>query len=120
MSIKNNKIYLDIFLQSADNIILNNYKNKIEQIFKSKKFTYKILYLPTKKKYYKILRSPHIYKKSIETYGEIIYASNIKLTFLNFENYKQVIYIIKFLKNNIPLNINITFKLKNNVKTNIL
>ena len=35
-------------------------------------------------------------------------------------NYKNIFYLIKFFKNNIPLNINILFKLKNNVKTNIL
>lgn len=116
----NNKIYLNIFLQSADNIVLYNYKNKIEQIFKHNNLNYTIKFLPTKYKYYKILRSPHIYKKSIETYGEKIYSLNFKLIILNLKEYKKIIYIIKFLKNNIPLNINITFKLKNNVKTNIL
>ena len=38
----------------------------------------------------------------------------------NKASYSSIFYIIKFLKYNIPSNINLTFKLKNNVKTNLL
>ena len=48
------------------------YKRQIENIFKRKNYIYTISYLPTKTKRYKILRSPHVYKKSIETYEEKI------------------------------------------------
>lgn len=116
----NNKIYYNIYLQSADNIALYNYKNKIENIFKRKNYIYTISYLPTKTKRYKILRSPHVYKKSIETYEEKIYSLNFKLIISDLKIYKNFFYLSKFLKNNIPLNINIIFKLQNNVKTNIL
>lgn len=116
----NNNIYCNIYLQSADNIALYNYKNKLENIFKRENYIYNISFLPTKTKRYKILRSPHVYKKSIETYEEKIYSINFKLTISNLKNYKKFIYLSKFLKNNIPLNINIIFKLKNNVKTNLL
>ena len=120
MLIKKNKINFNIFLQSADKIALYNYKNKIENLLKREKYIYNISYIPTNTKYYHIIRSPHVYKKSIETFEEKIYSINFKLTILDLKNYKKLIYISKFLKNNIPLNINIIFKLKNNVKTNIL
>lgn len=114
-----NKIYLRILLQGNDKITLYNYKNKIENIFIRENYLYKINYQPIKIKYYSILKSPHVYKKSIETYNEKIYSINFNLITV-FTNYKKLIYIINFLKTNIPLNINIKFTLKYNVKTNIL
>ena len=87
---------------------------------KRSKYLYKITYFPTKTKRYSILRSPHIYKKSIETYNEKIYSLKFDILISDLINYKNIFYLIKFFKNNIPLNINILFKLKNNVKTNIL
>ena len=99
---------LNIYLQSSNNITLFNYKNKIENVFKN----YNI--------HYSILRSPHVYKKSIETFEEKIYKVNFKINNLNFTQFNKIFYILKFIKNNIPLNINITFKLINNVKTIIL
>ena len=85
----NNNIYCNIYLQSADNIALYNYKNKLENIFKRENYIYNISFLPTKTKRYKILRSPHVYKKSIETYEEKIYSINFKLTISNLKNYKK-------------------------------
>lgn len=113
-----NTIYLKIILQSSDKIALFNYKNKIINILNDKKYLYNISYQPTKIKRYTILKSPHVYKKSLETYQEKIYSINFNLKII-FSNYKNLIYILKFLKYNIPLNINIKFILKYNVKTNI-
>lgn len=111
---------LNIYLQSSNNIILFNYKNKIENVFKNYNIHYTIISLPTKTKHYSILRSPHVYKKSIETFEEKIYKVNFKINNLNFTQFNKIFYILKFIKNNTPLNINITFKLINNVKTIIL
>lgn len=113
----NNNIYLNIYLQSADKYVLYNFKIKIENILNKNKYKYLINYLPKKNHHYNILRSPHIYKKSSEAYKEQIYSLNI---IIQTHNYKNLIFFIKFFKNNIPLAINIKFKLKNNVKTNIL
>ena len=66
------------------------------------------------------INSDRFYKKSLETYEEIIYTANYRFTIKNKATYSSIFYIIKFLKYNIPSNINITFKLKNNVKTNLL
>lgn len=111
---------LNIYLQSSNNITLFNYKNKIENVFKIYNVHYTLITLPTKTKHYSILRSPHVYKKSIETFEEKIYKINFKISNLDFLPFTNLFYILKFIKNNIPLNINITFKLINNVKTIIL
>ena len=111
---------LNIYLQSSNNITLFNYKNKIENVIKNYNIHYTIISLPTKTKHYSILISPHVYKKSIETFEEKIYKVNFKINNLNFTQFNYIFYILKFIKNNIPLNINITFKLINNVKTIIL
>lgn len=120
MYIKDN-IIINIYLQSSDKISFKNIKNKINYILKIYNIkNYNIINLPKKKHKYTILRSPHIYKKSLESYEEIIYTSNYRFTITNKSNYTTIFYIIKFLKYNIPLNTNITFKLENDVKKNIL
>lgn len=116
----NNSILLDIYLKSSNNITLYNYKNKIESVFKNNNINYKLNYLPNKTKQYSILRSPHVYKKSLETFEEKIYKLNFRINIINYKQYLKLFYILKFIKNNMPLNINITFKLSNNVKTIIL
>ena len=116
----NNSILLNIYLKSSNNITLYNYKNKIESVFKNNNINYKLNYLPNKTKQYSILRSPHVYKKSLETFEEKIYKLNFKINIINYKQYLKLFYILKFIKNNLPLNINITFKLSNNVKTIIL
>lgn len=119
-SILNNSILLNIYLKSSNNITLYNYKNKIESVFKNNNINYKLNYLPNKTKQYSILRSPHVYKKSLETFEEKIYKLNFRINIINYKQYLKLFYILKFIKNNMPLNINITFKLSNNVKTIIL
>lgn len=120
MYIKDN-IIINIYLQSSNKISFKNLKNKINYILKIYNIkNYSIINLPKKKHKYTILRSPHIYKKSLESYEEIIYTSNYRFTITNITNYTNIFYIIKFLKYNTPLNTNITFKLENNVKENIL
>lgn len=116
----NNSILLNIYLRSSNNITLYNYKNKIESVFKNNNINYKLNYLPNKTKQYSILRSPHVYKKSLETFEEKIYKLNFRINIINYKQYLKLFYILKFIKNNMPLNINITFKLSNNVKTIIL
>lgn len=116
----NNSILLNIYLKSSNNITLYNYKNKIESVFKNNNINYKLNYLPKKTKQYSILRSPHVYKKSLETFEEKIYKLNFRINIINYKQYLKLFYILKFIKNNLPLNINITFKLSNNVKTIIL
>lgn len=116
----NNSILLNIYLKSSNNITLYNYKNKIESVFKNNNINYKLNYLPNKIKQYSILRSPHVYKKSLETFEEKIYKLNFRINIINYKQYLKLFYILKFIKNNMPLNINITFKLSNNVKTIIL
>lgn len=116
----NNSILLNIYLKSSNNITLYNYKNKIESVFKNNNIIYKLNYLPNKTKQYSILRSPHVYKKSLETFEEKIYKLNFRINIINYKQYLKLFYILKFIKNNMPLNINITFKLSNNVKTIIL
>lgn len=115
-----NSILLNIYLKSSNNITLYNYKNKIESVFKNNNINYKLNYLPNKTKQYSILRSPHVYKKSLETFEEKIYKLNFRINIINYKQYLKLFYILKFIKNNMPLNINITFKLSNNVKTIIL
>lgn len=116
----NNSILLNIYLKSSNNITLYNYKNKIESVFRNNNINYKLNYLPNKTKQYSILRSPHVYKKSLETFEEKIYKLNFRINIINYKQYLKLFYILKFIKNNLPLNINITFKLSNNVKTIIL
>lgn len=116
----NNSILLNIYLKSSNNITLYNYKNKIESVFKNNNINYKLNYLPNKTKQYSILRSPHVYKKSLETFEEKIYKLNFRINIINYKQYLKLFYILKFIKNNMPLNVNITFKLSNNVKAIIL
>lgn len=121
MYIIKDNITINIYLQSSDKITFTNYQNKLKSLLKIYNIkNYSIINLPKKIKRYTILRSPHIYKKSLETYEEIIYTTNYRFTIKNKATYSSIFYIIKFLKYNIPSNINITFKLKNNVKTNLL
>lgn len=121
MYIIKDNITINIYLQSSDKITFTNYQNKLKSLLKIYNIkNYTIINLPKKIKRYTILRSPHVYKKSLETYEEIIYTANYRFTIKNKATYSSVFYIIKFLKYNIPSNINITFKLKNNVKTNLL
>lgn len=121
MYIIKDNITINIYLQSSDKITFTNYQNKLKSLLKIYNIkNYTIINLPKKIKRYTILRSPHVYKKSLETYEEIIFTANYRFTIKNKVTYSSIFYIIKFLKYNIPSNINITFKLKNNVKTNLL
>lgn len=115
-----NSILINIYLQSADQITLINYITKIKLLFNNNNINFNLITLPTKFKRYYILRSPHIYKKSLETFEERIYSFNLKLNVKNYISYLCVFYLIKFLKYNIPLNINIRIKVQNNVQTTIL
>ena len=116
----NNFKIINITLQSNNYIVLTNYKQKIINFLKIKKINYFLNYLPKKTKRYYILRSPHVYKKSIEAFEENLFIINFRIIINNSTNYLNLFYFLKFLKNNIPLIINIKIKLKNNVKTTLL
>ena len=71
---------------------------------------------PKKIKRFFILRSPHVYKKSLETFEEQIFSKILTIQF----NYSSILYsefltLLTLIKRNTPLNINITIKLHNNV-----
>lgn len=117
---KSTTIKLIIKFTSADKRALNKYINKIKTLFNKKFFKFKYTFLPSKKKHFYILRSPHVYKKSIETYEECIYTAQFKFIFTTSSVYLRFLSIYKFLIKNIPLNIKITVNLSNNVKTNLL
>ena len=117
MFIKSSKIYCTITFKSADRNALINYLNKIKLILSyNKNYTYTLTSKPQKKKRFFILRSPHVYKKSLETFEEQIFSNILTIQF----DYSSILYsefltLMTFIKHNIPLNINITIKLHNNV-----
>ena len=75
---------------------------------------YIVLYQQKKKKYY-ILRSPHVYKKSIETFEEQLYTSTFKIQLFDSKAYLQMFYLLNFLKQNTPTSVNMTIILSHNV-----
>lgn len=113
-------MFINLSLKSSNSILLDNYKNKFVHIFIRNKINFKIIYLPTKTTRYSILRSPHIYKKSIESFKENIFSLNFIISINNKNEYLKTFYILKFIQYNTPLTINLTFKLFYNVKKNIL
>lgn len=108
-------INININLQSTNQRNLINYKNKLQTLFKNNNFKFKLIALPTKIKHYPILRSPHVYKKSLEIFEERIYTINFIFYITQYSSYLRLFYIIKFIKYNTPLNINMKFKVQNNV-----
>lgn len=112
---KFSSIKININLQSANQRSLINYKNKLSILFTNNNLKFKLLTLPMKVKRYSILRSPHVYKKSLEIFEERIYTINFTFHITTYVSYLHLFYIIKFLKYNIPLNINMKFKVQNNV-----
>ena len=118
MFIKSSKIYCTISFTSADNNALINYLNKIKLILLyNKNYKYTLVSKPQKVKRFFILRSPHVYKKSIETFEEKIYRINFKLTILDLKNYK----LKKVVFNNAKIDRSVFFddKIYNNSKKNI-
>lgn len=112
-------IIITLKLTSGNKIILQNYQIKIQTIFHKNQFNMQKSNLPTQYHRFSILRSPHVYKKSIETFETRVYSSQYKFIINNYSIYLQLFYILKFLIKNIPSSINLTIKLSNNVKTNI-
>ena len=117
MFIKSSKIYCTITFKSADRNALINYLNKIKLILLyNKNYKYTLVSKPKKIKRFFILRSPHVYKKSLETFEEQIFSKILTIQF----DYSSILYseflsLITFIKHNTPLNINMTIKLHNNV-----
>ena len=111
------KIYCTISFISADNNALTNYLNKIKLILlHNKNYKYTLVSKPQKVKRFFILRSPHVYKKSLETYEEQIFSKSLIIKFTYSPNlYSHFLVLIKFIKTNTPLNINKTLQLHNNV-----
>ncbi|XBT18326.1 MAG: 30S ribosomal protein S10 [Candidatus Shikimatogenerans sp. Tduv] len=96
---------LKIKLKSYNPVILKHFINKIIDL--TNKYTLKIIgpiYLPTKKKIFTVLRSPHVHKKSREQFI--------------FSIHKRLIYIKQY--NNIFINnlrkINFVYGVHINIK----
>ena len=112
-------ILLTLKLTSGNKIIFQNYQIKIQRIFNKNQINIQQYNFPTQYHRFSILRSPHVYKKSIETFETRVYSSQYKFIIYNYSTYYQLFHILKFLTKNIPSSINLTIKLSNNVKTNI-
>jgi hypothetical protein len=82
-------------------LFLNKINNFILFLFKSKKIKlYKkifILSLPTKIKYFTILRSPHIFKKSREQFQLSYIKTFYLINFFNYFNYLFKLFLIQIL-----------------------
>lgn len=117
MFIKSTQISCIISFKSSDKRSLNNYLNKIKTLLMThKNYTYNFISKPIKNKRFYILRSPHVYKKSLETYEEQIFSKSLIIKFAYSPNlYSHFLVLIKFIKTNTPLNINMTLQLNNNV-----
>ena len=101
-SSKNSQYYILKFTSSNKHAFQNNI-NKVKLLLQNSNipnFVYSTL--PTKKKKYYILRSPHVYKKSIETFEEQIYTSTFKIQIFDSKAYLQMFYLLNFLKQNTP------------------
>lgn len=106
-------------LTSGNKQLFHNYLLKIQNLFKQNNLVISKQMFPTKYQHFSILRSPHIYKKSIETFETRIYSCQYKILIPTFSKYIQFFFILKFLTKNIPSSINLTIKISNNVKTNL-
>jgi small subunit ribosomal protein S10 len=96
-----------IKLKSIDKITIQLYLFYIKQTLKKLKLKFDFnIHLPSKKKKVTLLKSPHIYKTSMEqfqftSYKCLFYIKNIK---------KEILY---FLIKNKPKNIKLNIKAKN-------
>lgn len=116
MFIKSSIYQYTIKFTSANKYAFQNNINKFKILLKNNKFTnYNYISLPEKKKKFFILRSPHVYKKSIETFEEQIYTSTFKIQITNSTTYLQMFYLLNFLKQNLPTSVNMTIILSYNV-----
>lgn len=114
-SSKNSQYYILKFTSSNKHAFQNNI-NKVKLLLQNSNipnFVYSTL--PTKKKKYYILRSPHVYKKSIETFEEQIYTSTFKIQLFDSKAYLQMFYLLNFFKQNTPTSVNMTIILSHNV-----
>ncbi len=89
---------------SFSNRILRGYINYLKFLFKDLKIKHSIFFLPKKKKRKVLLRSPHVNKKSKETYEFCLHKSLVLV--------KTDINFLKVLKNNIPTIIHFKYKVK--------
>lgn len=115
MLIKSSNYSIFLKLTSANKHAFQNNINKIKVLLKNSNLEGIEIKLPKKKKKYYILRSPHVYKKSIETFEEQTYASTLKIQITNLQTYIQIFYILQFLKQNLPTSVNMTILLSYNV-----
>lgn len=113
LNLNKKNILVKIILKSNNYIILKNYINKIYNnlLLNLKCNKFNSIKLPIKRKKITILRSPHIFKKSSESFEEKIFSSLLNITFNNYKEYLNFIYKLYFLKNNIFLTINIILKI---------
>ena len=106
-----NTPYLIIKLTSPNKLTFQNYQNKLQSILTNYHIQYRKQINPIKRQRFYILRSPHVYKKSIETYETRVFSVQFLFFIQNYSMYLRLFYITKFLTYNLPLNVNITLKL---------
>lgn len=80
---------LTLELKSVNKSVLVIYSTFLKNIFNKLNLDFKIIFLPTLKKKFTLLRSPHVHKKSREQfeftrYKQIIYISNSNINFLKY------------------------------------
>lgn len=92
-----NKYTLQFKYSSTDKTVLYSFKNFIVKTLSKFKIKFKLFILPKKLKKIILLKSPHVYKKAKEQFGQHKYSFCLKL--------KPKMVIIKLLTRWSPTNI---------------
>lgn len=83
--------YIKIKLHSLNFQILDLYSNFLITLFKNLNITFKKSYLPTKKKKFTFLRSPHVYKTAREQFEfnryNFVFFIHSSMDFLKIKNF---------------------------------
>jgi ribosomal protein S10 len=93
---------LVIILESNNKVSLALHLNEIKKYLVNKQFKHTILGLPIKNKKITLLRSPHVNKKSKETYKIVLHKMVLEIFFENkvsFYKFKEVLKKIEVLNN---------------------
>lgn len=79
-----NKFSVRIYMKSFDFLILNKLCSKLIELFKNLNISFLgPIYLPTRKKFFNILRSPHVNKDSRDQLEIFFYKRFIDLIYIN-------------------------------------
>ena len=96
---------LILSIKSLDKITLNLYKKFIKILLFKFKVQYKIINLPTKKTYYTVIKSPHVFKKSKEHFSKHVYKT---IVFIKTSN---IVFFCNYIILNKIKNINLKMKI---------